>query len=591
MIKRFADAFLGSLAAIWLSVILLSILGVLFLAAIVSSTFQQQATSLSFKDKTALYIKLDGTLTERPRPQDPLAELYGTNELTFAEKNIIDALAAAADDKKIKGVYIDCAGSQAGLAMRQEIVEAIAQFKDSGKWVIAYGDSYAQGDYYIATAADKMYLNPVGMVDVRGLCVTGLYFKNFLDKAGIEMQVVKVGTFKSAVEPFLLDHSSEANRLQQEHFLGNMWDTVASTIAVNRHVTVADVNMWADSLAFTFAPERLVELHVVDSLLYRRQVEDELLELCDLDEDDDLRLITPAEYCLIADIPHGERHKNRIAVLYAEGDIVDDGAGGIVGSEMVPLILSLKDNDKIDGLILRVNSGGGSAYASEQIWDALEQFKETGRPFYVSMSDYAASGGYYISCGAEQIYASPLTLTGSIGVFGTIPCINGLMEDKLGVNVDNVMTNANGNFPNIMTPMTPYQRASMQREVERTYELFTSRVAAGRNLPVDSVKAIAEGRVWDGTSALELGLVDKLGTLVDAIEAMAEELEFDGKYCVIDYPNPTPTLWEAIKGEELSARDKVMRSELGTLYPYYREWQRIKNLNGVQARMPMMQVQ
>lgn len=591
MMKRFISALLGSLAAIWISVILLFFLLILFIAAIISNSFSSQTIALSFKDKSILHIELNGELVERPTQPDMMSELYGTTPVTIHLNNIINSIAAASEDDKIKGIYIDCKGSIGGLAQRHEITEALERFKSSGKWIVAYADSYTQSDYYIASIADELYLNPVGMVDIHGLSATTMFYKGLLDKAGIEMQIIKVGTFKSAVEPFILTRASEANRLQQRVFLDNIWDCVGNSIASARGVTFDDVNYWADSLLMTFSPDEYLDNSVVDALKYRHDVEELLKTKVGLDSDDDLRLITPDNYVQIADIPHAKRNKNRIAVLYAVGDIVDNGNGGIVASQLVPQILKLKENDKIGGLILRVNSGGGSAFASEQIWEALEQFKSTDRPFYVSMSDYAASGGYYISSGADVIYAEPVTLTGSIGIFGMIPCVKELMNDKLGVTTDNVSTNANGDFPTLMEPMTPFQRESMQREINRGYETFVSRCAQGRHVPVDSIKAVAEGRVWDGVSALEIGLVDRLGSLTDAIEAMADQLDYGDDYCVIEYPNPQPTFWEAVSGTEVKLKDRMLRESLGESYRIYRNIEQIKHAAPVQCRMEDITIQ
>lgn len=591
MMKRFISAMLGSLAAIWISVILLFILFIIFIAAIISNSFSSQTVALTFKDKSILYIELNGSFTERPVEVDMMTQMYGTPEATMPLNNMLNAIAAAVDDDKIKGIYIDCKGSTGGLAQRYELIEALKQFKESGKWIVAYADNYAQADYYVASVADEMYLNPVGMVDIHGLSASTMFYKGLLDKLGVEMQIIKVGTFKSAVEPFILTQSSEANRLQQEVFLNNIWESVGGSMAQNRDVTFDDINLWADSMLLTFPAEQYVNDNVVDALKYRNEVEQYLKNKVDLDSDEDLRLITPDNYVMIADVPHAKRKDNRIAVLYAVGDIVDDGNGGIVASQIVPQIQKIKDNKDIDGLILRVNSGGGSAFASEQIWKALEQFKETDRPFYVSMSDYAASGGYYISSGADVIYAEPVTLTGSIGIFGMIPCIKGLMNDKLGVTTDNVNTNLNGNFPTIMEPMTPFQREAMQREINRGYETFVGRCAIGRDLPVDSIKAIAEGRVWDGRSALEIGLVDRMGTLRDAIEAMAGELNFGDDYCVIEYPNPSLTFWEAISGSEVKMKERIMREELGDTYEIYRNINYLRNAAHVQCRMEDITIQ
>lgn len=585
MMKRFISALLGSLAAIWISVILLFFLLIFFIAAIISNSFNSQTVALSFKDKSILHIELAGNFTERPTEADLMAELYGTQEPTLPLNNLLNSIAAAADDDKIEGIFLDCKGSGDGIAQRTELVEALEKFKESGKWIVSYADSYTQGDYYIATTADDIYLNPVGMLDIHGLSATTLFYKGLLDKLGVEMQIIKVGTFKSAVEPFILTSASEPNKLQQQVFLDNIWSVITNQISLSRDIPVEEINMLADSMMLTFKPSDYIDFKLIDGLKYRREVIDMLKSKTDIDEDKDLRLITPEDYVLVADIPHAKRNDNRIAVLYAVGDIVDDGNSGIVASKLVPQILKLKENKKIDGLILRVNSGGGSAFASEQIWEALEEFKTTGRPFYVSMSDYAASGGYYISSGADRIYADPTTLTGSIGIFGMIPCAKELMNDRLGITSDNVNTNLNGNFPSLMEPMTPFQREAMQREINRGYETFVGRCAQGRHMPVDSILAIAEGRVWDGQSALHIGLVDQLGSLSTAIADMARALDFGDKYCVIEYPNPTPTFWEAIAGSEVSMKERVIRQELGSAYPLYKQIEFIRNAARVQCRM------
>ncbi|MDE6403808.1 MAG: signal peptide peptidase SppA, partial [Muribaculaceae bacterium] len=422
-------------------------------------------------------------------------------------------------------------------------------------------------------------------LDIHGLSATTMFYKGLLDKLGIEMQIIKVGTFKSAVEPFILTSASEPSKLQQQVFLDNIWDVVTEQISLSRDISVEDINILADSMMLTFNPSDYIDYKFIDGLKYRREVIDMLKSRTDIDEDKDLRLISPADYVLVADVPHTKRNDNRIAVLYAVGDIVDEGNGGIVASTIVPQILKLKENKKIDGLILRVNSGGGSAFASEQIWEALEDFKKTGRPFYVSMSDYAASGGYYISSGADRIYADPTTLTGSIGIFGMIPCAKELMNDKLGITTDNVSTNLNGDFPTLMEPMTPFQREAMQREINRGYETFVGRCAQGRHMPVDSILAIAEGRVWDGQSALRIGLVDRLGSLSTAIADMAYELDFGDKYCVIEYPDPTPTFWEAVAGSEVKMKERIIRQELGDSYMLYKRIDYIRNAAHIQCRM------
>lgn len=591
MMKRFISAFLGSLAAIWISVGLLFILLILFIAAIVSNAISSQTIALSFKDKSILYIELNGSFTEREEEPDMMSTMYGVQEITMPLNNMLKSIAAADNDKKIKGIYIDCKGSTGGLAQRYELIKALTDFKSTGKWIVAYADNYSQADYYVASIANEVYLNPQGMVDIHGLSATTTFYKNLLDKLGVEMQIIKVGTYKSAVEPFMLTQASEASKLQQRVFLDRIWDYIGNSMAKSRNVTMSSINQWADSMLLTFPPQEYVDLNIVDQLKYRHEVETLLKNKTGLKKDEDLRLISPAEYSQIATIPFAKRRDNRIAVLYAVGDIVDDGNEGIVASRLVPEILKLKDNDNIDGLILRVNSGGGSAFASEQIWEALEQFKSTGRPFYVSMSDYAASGGYYISSGADVIYAEPVTLTGSIGIFGMIPCAKELLNDKLGITSDNVSTNANGDFPTLMEPMTPFQREAMQREINRGYETFVDRCASGRKLPVDSIKAIAEGRVWDGISALEIGLVDRIGTLNNAITDMARQLEFENDYCIVEYPDPQPTFWEAVYGSEIKVKERMIREELGEAYPIYRKIDNLRKFSRIQCRMEDLEIQ
>lgn len=591
MMKRFVSAMLGSLAAIWISVFLILILFILFIAALVSNSIASQSISMQFKDKTILHIELSGTFVERLEDQPLLQQLYDAGNTSMSLDDMLKSIKAASKDKKIKGIFIDSKGSAGGLAQRYELIEALKDFKESGKWIVSYADSYAQSDYYIASISDEIFLNPVGMVDLHGLSATTMFYKGLLDKLGVEMQIIKVGTYKSAVEPFINTQASEASRLQQQVFLDDIWETVSGSIADARGIDIASLNEMCDSMVMTYSPQQYVDEGLVDKLSYRHEVEDYLKEKVGLDEDDDLRFITPSKYVQIADIPHAKEHKNRIAVLYAVGDIVDDGDGGIVASKLVPEIFKLKDDEDIDGLILRVNSGGGSAFASEQIWEALEQFKQTDRPFYVSMSDYAASGGYYISSGADRIYAEPVTLTGSIGIFGMIPCVKGLMNDHLGLTTDNVSTNANGDFPTIMEPMTPFQRARMQCEINRGYETFVSRCAQGRHMSVDSIKAIAEGRVWDGSKALEIGLVDKLGTLDDVIADMADELGFNNKYCVVEYPDPSQKMWDMIANAQVKYKEKVLKGELGTSYEIYRHLDYLRHAAPVQCRMEYIEIQ
>ena len=449
--------------------------------------------------------------------------------------DILSSIKEAANDDRIEGVYLYCGGASMGIASRQELIGAIEGFRKSGKWVLAYGDYYSQGDYYVACSADEIYLNPVGAVDVRGLASVTPFFKGLMDKMGIQMQIIKVGQYKSAVEPFILTEASEPSKQQTRRYVDGIWDVMVGYIAERRGVDPDSVQMWADDMAMTFSAETCVDKNIAGRLAYSREVEDILKNRCGLDKKDKLRVVTPEEYVMINGAGFESQSKQHIAVLYALGDIVDSGKGGIVSEDMVPEILRLSKDDNVSGMVLRVNSGGGSAFASEQIWDALEQFKAEGKPVYVSMGDVAASGGYYISCGADKIYADQTTLTGSIGIFGMIPCLKGLVTDKLGVAFSTVSTNPNASAPSLYEPMTPLQHKRMQDMVEHGYETFVGRVAQGRGMSVDSVKVIAEGRVWYGEDALSIGLVDELGGLDAAIRAMAERVGLD-ESDYVEYP-------------------------------------------------------
>lgn len=579
--KQFFMSFLGTVAGIFVSGFLISIgLFILTVMAIVSSATHSE---YSVKDKSILYLDLSREIVEQPASLDIMAKLTKDGPSADVLYNIIDAIDAAADDDRIKGIFIDANGSSAGTAQRKAIIDALRRFKKSGKWIYSYGDYYSQGDYYIAaSASDSLYINPLASVDIHGLGGRMMFFKNLLDKIGVEMQVVKVGTYKSAVEPFILTEPSAASIEQQQLYLGNLWKDIRASIAKGRKVSADSVNAWANSFSFTFDATQIIRKRIADASAYRHEFIDKLKEMTDIDKDDDLRLVTPAQY--ITSKPH-KSHKTTIAVLYASGDITESGKDGIASDRLVPEILELAENDDIDGLILRVNSGGGSAFASEQIWEALGEFKEmTGKPFYVSMSDYAASGGYYISCGADKIYAEPVTITGSIGIFGLIPNIRGLVTDKLGVTTYPISTNPAGAQPDIFAPMTESQRAGMQSYVDRGYELFVKRVASGRKKTVDQIKAIAEGRVWDGREALRIGLVDKLGGLDTALADMARELGVES-WSVKRYPKTEDDVLTALLMMSDRMEQSTLERKLGDAAEIYRTIESIRQYQGVQARM------
>lgn len=532
MVKKFFISMLGSMAGFWISMLLLGLVGFSMLVSLFASSIGSEQIMVT--DNSVLYIDLSGEVVERYQPSDPWTMLQQGSNTGEALVDILRSIREAKNDDNIIGIYINAAGVSIGKASVEEIIDALRDFKDSGKWVIAYGDNYSQTDYLIASLADAVYLNPIGSVDIHGLSVAVPHFKGLLDKLQVKMQVIRVGEFKSAVEPYILTDMSQPARLQMQVLLDSIWGYERGVMAEARSLKVGDVNDWIDSMIACRPTQFSVDHKVVDSLLYRRQVEDLLRERCDIDEEDDLPLITPTQY--VSTLSNANSSKNHIAVLFACGDIVDSGKGGIVGADMVPEILALADDDNVKAMVLRVNSGGGSAFASEQIWEALEYFKSKGKKLYVSMGDYAASGGYYISCGADRIYADRSTLTGSIGVFGMIPDLSGLMNNHLGINFSEVYTQPKGFSISTNRKMETADSIAMQQHVNAVYDLFTSRVAECRNIPQDTVKAIGGGRVWAGGDGVRLGLVDQIGTLNDVINDLAEEINIEPDK-VVFYPN------------------------------------------------------
>lgn len=581
--KRFLYSFLGTMAGIWLSVLIGGALILITIVALIAS-----ADKVEVKNNSILYIPLSGTVVDRATAPGLMDVVNQDLESQLSLDDIIFAIRNAKDDPRIDAIYLDCGDLSIGMAQCEEIMEALKYFRTSGKKVYSYSDNYSQANYYIASAADRMALNPIGMVDVHGLSASTMFFKNLLDKIGVDVQVVKVGTYKSAVEPFLLNDMSEANREQVAYFLGNMWEYMADEIADNRQTEADSVNVWANSFAFTQPAQYYLDHSMVDELLYRQAFEASIGLGNSDPEKNEKNLISLKDYVnncrATASDTKGDK---KIAVLYAIGDITESDDEGIASDRLVPVINEIIDKNEIDGLILRVNSGGGSAFASEQIWEALNRFKKvTGKPFYVSMGDVAASGGYYISCGADKIFASELTLTGSIGIFGMIPNIQPLMRDHLGVNMVTVNTNQ-GDAPTLFQPMSDEQRNAMQAYVDRGYELFVSRCAEGRGMTVDQIKAIAEGRVWDGQSAMLKGLVDQMGGLQDAIAAMAKQLGVDtDKLQIIQLPEISQQWWQALL--ELDSQVKAAAMSLSPIDPTsafgLKMMRKVQNMYPIQAR-------
>ena len=481
----------------------------------------------------------------------------GNNSETVGLDDILSNITLAKDDERVKGIYLKGGELSVAPASAKAIRDALEDFKETGKWIIAYAESYGQTNYYIASVADKIYLDEIGAVSWHGLSGTKGYYKRLLDKLGIEMQVLKVGTFKSAVEPFFRTSMSDADRKQTEVYLYGIWNNMTKAVAESRNISVEKLNQYADEYMDLQPQKKYVEYGLVDSLVYRQEMDSVLKRLIG---DEDYKVLNTSK---MASVERDEnKAKDKIAVVYAAGEITDDSGDGIVGTKMLKTLNKVLKNDEVKAMVFRVNSPGGSANASEQINHAVKLIQEKGIPVVVSMGDYAASGGYYISSEADYIYAEPTTLTGSIGIFGLIPNFNDIRE-KIGYDIDEVSTNKHSALQANMTMkgMNPSERALMQNMIERGYDLFTRRCAEGRHMSQDSIKAIGEGRVWLGQDAVRLGLVDDLGNINDAIAKAAQLAELDD-YALVYYPKPVDPFEEFMKMFDNSTDEEKMVARL-----------------------------
>lgn len=583
--KKFFSTMLGAFVGTWLAFLIFGIVifvsGIVMMASMTFSSLKMPVASVS--DNSVLVLNLSGSIPERSQKanfQDLLEEDYSVPDNL---KDILSAISIAKYDSRISGIVVKCNGAGAGFATAKAVRDALIDFKSEGKWIYAYGESLTQGDYFISSPADSVFMNPVGMLDLHGV-VSGMpFFKNTLEKIGVEMQIIRVGTFKSAVEPYMLTKMSDANRLQTQTYITNLWNNITDSIASSRGIKKEVINQYADSLGMFSPATDVVKKGLVDGLCYVHEFESKVRSALGISEDTNIPTVSVKQ---LVTTESKVESTNKIAVLYASGAIVVSGdKNGINSAELVPEILDLAKDDEIKGLVLRVNSPGGSAYASEQIWEALEQFKKTGKPFAVSMGDYAASGGYYISCGADRIFAEPTTLTGSIGIYAMVPCMSGLLTDKLGVNFDFVTSNANTDISTVK-PLTEFQKASFQKNVNAGYELFTSRCAVGRKMNINKLKSIAEGRVWDGLEAKKIGLVDEFGNVSDAVNWVASQAGIVGDYSISDYPQIKEDFMDLLFSSMSESYYKMnMQERFGNFYPLIEQVENLLNQDELQCRM------
>ena len=508
--------------------------------------FSTPATKL---EANGIYqLQLKGTLVEQGQEEDPFAALlgempgYGAPDAIVGLDDILSNIRLAKSDDRILGIYLDGGSLSMGPASAKAIRDALLDFKTSGKWIIAYASNYGQMNYYLASVADKVCLNPTGAISWNGLTAQKMYYTRLFEKIGVEMQILKVGTFKSAVEPYFRTSMSDADRLQTKQYLGGIWEEMVGAVALSRNLTDRKLNAYADRYMGLQPAEEYLTCGLADTLIYRQSV-DSILRLYAGTKDYTLYTTT--------ELAHVERTtskaKDKVAVVYMEGNIYSESGEGIVDKQVLKQLKKIQKDDDVKAVVLRVNSPGGSADASEQIWHGVELLKEKGLPVVVSMGDYAASGGYYISCNADYIYAEPTTLTGSIGIFGVVPNW-GKLRDKVGLDIDGVSTNAHSDLEVNMVykGMTPEEQAMMQRMIERGYDLFTRRCAEGRHTTQDAIKKIGEGRVWLGKDAIGIGLVDCLGNIDDAI-AKATELSGVEQYKTVYYPEKKDPMEELLK--------------------------------------------
>ena len=539
-----------------------------------------------------LKLDLGTSISERSGndPLDMMSLMQGNGmPASLGLNTVISAIENAAENDKVEGIYIECNGVSAAPATLEKVRRVLKEFKKSGKWIAAYGhEGINQADYYLASVADSIYLNPVGVVDLHGMGGMTPYMKKLFDKVGIEMQIVRVGTFKSAVEPYMLDDMSEANRLQTEHYLGVIWNEMRDSIAKDRKLQSAALNTLCDSVVVTFDAKRLLQEKLVDKLVYRNEMEDILRGRTEVDKKDDLNFVSPDDLAGDLEMSASGDH---IAVVYAVGEI--DGSPsmgsteeGIVSDKLCETILKLKDDDNVKGMVFRVNSPGGSAFGSEQIWKAIMDFKAAGKPVAVSMGDYAASGGYYISCCADRIFAERTTITGSIGIFGMIPCASELIENKLGVHMASVKTNENADMTGVYKKLTPAQKAALQNMVNDGYDLFTKRCADGRHVTQDSIKQIAEGRVWDGVTAKQIGLVDEFGGISEAVAWVANKAKLGKDPKTQNYPALEDPFMSLLDKYMVARYESRLQGEMGMLYDWHKQLQRILGRDQVLCLMP-----
>lgn len=585
--KDFIKNVLATMVGMFGFFIVMGVIGMMSIIGMIASGNAAQ----NVEKNSVFVLNLSGTISEQGS-ENSLSMFTGDNSLNSGLNDILSSIKKAKANDDIKGIYIEAGALAANYATLQEIRNALADFRKSGKWIVAYGDFYTQGAYYVASVADKVYINPKGIVDWHGIGAQTMFYKDFMAKFGVKWEVVKVGTFKSATETFTEEKMSDANRLQTQTFIDGTWRNVCNAVSKSRGISIDSLNSYADSYLALQATETLVKAKMVDGMMYGDQVKDAVKKMMKLENGDDIAQLTLNDMLNVKD---GKVEGSEIAVYYAEGDIVQDpkaatmfGNNNYIASRKVCKDLEdLMNDDDVKAVVVRINSGGGDAYASEQMWHQMSELRKV-KPVVVSMGDYAASGAYYMSAPASWIVAQPNTLTGSIGIFAVIPDLSGLVTTKLGVRFDEVKTNRNSTFGNLMArPFNAEEKAMLQASVNRGYSLFRQRVAEGRRLPVESVEKIAQGRVWLATDALNIKLVDQLGGIDDAVKKAAELAKLKDYY-TSDYPAAASWMDAMLNSMSSSGTylDEQLRQTLGDFYQPFTMLRSIDKREAIQARIP-----
>ncbi|MDR1380243.1 MAG: signal peptide peptidase SppA [Tannerella sp.] len=589
--KQFFKMMLASAVGASVAISVFSLTGFVMLVGIISSAGSSSAVYIPKSNEKVFQLSLNGSLTDMSR-ENPFGSLLGS-EPALSLKDVLSAIEKAKENDRIEGIYLDAANLSTGTASVDAIRRALTDFRESGKFVVAYADNYTQRCYYLSSVADKVFLNPQGMLGLAGMASQTTFYRGILKKAGIEMQVFKVGTYKGAVEPFMLDRLSDENREQITSYQQGIWNSVAGNIAAARNISKDEVNGFADGGHTFSAAEKAVEYGLVDDLKDREDVENYIKELVGVEPDKTLETISLAKMKNIRTKKSERKNPapkgSQIAVIYAEGEIVASenvpaySESSFITEKLVDELIRLKKNDDVKAVVLRVNSPGGSGYVSEQIWKQVNELKES-KKIVVSMGNVAASGGYYISCAADRIISEANTLTGSIGVFGIFPNATGLF-DKLDVTTDVVKTNVYADFGDISRPMRSDEKALMQGYIERFYDLFLTRCSNGRGMTKEEIDRIAQGRVWTGEQAQEIGLVDEIGDLDHAI-VVAAGLAGLTEYDVKTVSESNDPLAEYLKKQIGEMKSSVIKDALGSDMELFRVLHAIKRTGGIQARLP-----